>query len=251
MKSWVRSVGEEARGDLLLRLACLAGLCDSIVALGTALLTRPHLTSIIFGLFWVGAWGFAATRPRMVATAIERGPVWALPAVAVVAMVPAILDGGHPGTLGTQPIWLVLVAAASTTWKVTVATGVALFAAKLTVFLGTGTAPPLFGDNPVAEAQTALLMSLALIPLSLVLVAAGRRIQTALTAPPEPYGDPTAFTPAQAQIVDLLADGLSAKEIAVARGTSVETVRTQIKQAKRSAHARTQEHLVAITRRRS
>ncbi|MDO8189454.1 helix-turn-helix transcriptional regulator, partial [Conexibacter sp. CPCC 205706] len=53
------------------------------------------------------------------------------------------------------------------------------------------------------------------------------------------------LSPAERAVVALLADGLTPKQIAHERGTSVETVRTQIKRAKRATAARTLDELVA------
>lgn len=54
------------------------------------------------------------------------------------------------------------------------------------------------------------------------------------------------LTQAEFEVLDALAVGLSPKEIAWERGTSVATVRTQIKMAKKKAQARTLSELVAV-----
>lgn len=54
------------------------------------------------------------------------------------------------------------------------------------------------------------------------------------------------LTQAELEVLDALADGLSPKEVALERGTSVATVRTQIKMAKKKAQARTLNELVAV-----
>lgn len=54
------------------------------------------------------------------------------------------------------------------------------------------------------------------------------------------------LSPAERDVVRALARGLSPKEVASERGTSLATVRTQIKRAKKKAAARTLNELVAL-----
>jgi len=235
--------------ELPLRLALFIGLCDSIVAFSTAVVARPSASGLIFGAVWIAIWGTALTRAVDPAEIVKARP-WLLPAFVALAMMPAILDGGYPGNLATQPIWIVLVAAALLDWRWTLATGVAAFGAKCLVFGLTATGPEPFAHGSPAEANTALLLPLALVPLSLAMIYALKPL-TGMAAPvpsaaagsgPEDGG---ALSAAQIEIVDLLASGLSPKQISFSRGTSLATVRTQIKQAKRKTGARTLEDLVA------
>lgn len=234
--------------ELPLRLALFIGLCDSIVAFSTALVARPSASGLIIGAAWIAIWGTALTHASDLAESVRARP-WLLPAFVALALMPAILDGGYPGNLATQPIWIVLVAAALLDWRWTLATGVAAFGAKCLVFGWTATGPEPFAHGSPAEANTALLLPLALVPLSLAMIYALKPL-TNLPAPtpnaaiPGPdAGD--ALSGAQMEIVDLLASGLSPKQISHSRGTSLATVRTQIKQAKRKTGARTLEDLVA------
>lgn len=157
-----------------------------------------------------------------------------------------MLDGGYPGNLATQPVWFVAVAAALGRWPAVAVTGLAAFAGKALVFSLTGSGPEPFGDGAPLEARTALLLPLALIPLTIALIASVRPLVDLIgeTSPPEA---PPELTPAQREIVALLAAGLNPKEIALRRGTSPETVRTQIKQARSKVGARTKDELVART----
>lgn len=54
------------------------------------------------------------------------------------------------------------------------------------------------------------------------------------------------LTPAERAVVDAMAAGLSPKEVAVQRGTSLATVRTQIKKAKKKTASRTLIELVGL-----
>ena len=54
------------------------------------------------------------------------------------------------------------------------------------------------------------------------------------------------LSPAEREVVRALARGLSPKEVASDRGTSIATVRTQIKRAKKKTAARTLNELVAL-----
>jgi DNA-binding CsgD family transcriptional regulator len=85
-----------------------------------------------------------------------------------------------------------------------------------------------------------------------LLVAGHRRRTVDGVRPRLPRADPVALTarltPAEFRIVEQLASGLAAKQIAVASGVSLLTVRTQIKHAKRKTGARTLAELVAIVR---
>lgn len=56
------------------------------------------------------------------------------------------------------------------------------------------------------------------------------------------------LTPAEHQVTALLAGGMHPKEIASHRGTSLATVRTQLKHAKRKTRTRTLSELAALLR---
>lgn len=275
----------DRRALLPLQVACAIGVCDSVVALSTAVLSRPDAVSIAVGLCWVAAWAVAlATAPRWAATVAAHG--WLLVPLGLLALVPALFDGGYPGNLATQPMWIALVAAALAGWRVTIACGTALCAGKLALFLATGTSlatlSPWYGER--SEATTATLAPLAVALLGLAGVAVLRHVLSAWAT--EPVGAPAAMaapeqaaavspvrapvpvavgapgsvalaatapsalpsrplSPAEAAVVALLADGLTPKQIAHQRGTSLATVRTQIKRAKRATSARTLDELVA------
>lgn len=239
---------------LPLRIACAVGVADAVVALATALLSRPEPASVAIGLLWVLAWGSALARAPRLARAIARRP-WTLVALGALAVAPAVLDGGYPGTLATQPMWIALVAASSAGWRVAVATGAAICAAKLAAFVATGTEPAslLPGAGEPSEATTAVLAPLAIALLGLAIVTALRRLLHAVEEAADPPPPPSAATaaapalsPAEDAVVALLAAGLTPKQIAHQRGTSLATVRTQIKRAKRAAQARTLDELVAV-----
>lgn len=215
----------------------------------TAITTRPEAASITFGILWLVFWAVALFRADRIAAWFEMRPgaLWLLPALALAGMLPAILDGGYPGSLATQPIWLVAAAAALGGWRLVLATGLAAFLAKAFVFWITSSGPEPFGSGAPLEARTALLLPLALVPLTIALVASVRPLagivgEAVNSNRPDPVAS---LTPAQLEIVDLLAAGLTPKEIALERGTSPETVRTQIKQARQKIGARTKDELVA------
>lgn len=54
------------------------------------------------------------------------------------------------------------------------------------------------------------------------------------------------LSPAELDVVRAMVSGLSPKEVATNRGTSIATVRTQIKRAKKKTAARTLNELVAV-----
>lgn len=74
----------------------------------------------------------------------------------------------------------------------------------------------------------------------------GRAIPPKGTKPLSPGARVKRLTPAELEVVLCLAQGLSPKEIATERGTSIATVRTQIKKAKKKSEARTLTELVAL-----
>lgn len=260
--------GADRSGTLALRVALLVGVADAAVALATALATRPQVASIAVGLAWLVAWSLAAFHAPRVGDAVRARP-WLPALLGGAGLAVAALDGGYPGNLATQPGWLVLVAAAALPWRWTLATGVALLAAKSGLFAATGSGPPPLGDSTNPEARTATVLPLLLVPLGLTGAATIRRLQALRAAPraapagwsPGPAAAleaPVAFreaapaaaaaagslTPAEREIVTLLAAGRVPKEIAAARGTTLATVRTQIKHAKRRTGARTLDELV-------
>ncbi len=255
---------ELTRGELLpLRVACAIGVADSLVALSTAIVSRPFTSSIVIGIAWVAAWTAAlATVPRW--ARLVRAHVWWLAPLALVALLPAIRDGGYPGNLATQPQWIALVAAAAAGLGPALACGAALSGGKLAIFLATGTSAATLAPwgRETSEATTATLAPIAIALLGVVGVTVLRRVLAASPAPAPAgvavaapgsasAGDaalppaPPRLSPAERAVVALLADGLTPKQIAHARGTSVETVRTQIKRAKRATAARTLDELVA------
>ncbi len=252
---------------LPLRVALLVGVADAAVALATALASRPYVASIAVGLGWLAAWSLAALHAPRVAAAVRVRP-WLPALLGVVGLAGAALDGGYPGNLATQPGWLVLVAAAALPGRWTLATGVALLAAKAGLFAATGSGPPPLGHSTNPEARTATLLPFLLVPLGLTGAATIRRLQALRTAPGAVAGWSAApvaalevpvaavdlprpaaavagsLTPAEREVVTLLAAGRVPKEIAAARGTTLATVRTQIKHAKRRTGARTLDELV-------
>lgn len=264
--------GAKARGLLPLRVACGIGVADSVVALSTAVVARPQAVSVAAGILWVLGWTLALLTVARWAAPLSAH-AWVLVPLGVVALLPALFDGGYPGNLATQPMWIVLVAAAAAGWPVTLASAVALSLGKLAVFLATGTTSGVLlspGASDPAEATTAILAPLAIALLGLVGVTVLRSVLRALAEPAgsgppalaaapaqhahavgEPPPAPAAapplqpLSPAERAVVALLADGLTPKQIAHQRGTSLETVRTQIKRAKRATRARTLDELVA------
>lgn len=225
--------------------ACFIGTADATVALATAVLTRPHVASLLFGVAMLAAYATALARPRRSLDALRARPALLAPLI-VVATAPALLDGGADGTLATQAGWLVLVAAVALPWRWLVVSTLVAAGAKAGVYLATGI--PSVLDVP-ADVRLALVLPLALAPLGLVLAHCAGVLSGHLAPPPLPAAPapvPAPLSPAQREVVDLLAQGLAPKQIAVQRGTSLATVRTQIKLAKRAAGARTVEHLVAV-----
>lgn len=243
---------ELTRDELLpLRVACAIGVADSLVALSTAIVSRPFTSSIVIGIAWVAAWAAAlATVPRW--AGLVRAHAWWLAPLALVALLPAIRDGGYPGNLATQPQWIALVAAAAAGLGPALACGAAVSGGKLAIFLATGTSATALAPwgGETSEATTATLAPIAIALLGVVGVTVLRRVLAASAVPtpvaPQPVEAPAPrLSPAERAVVALLADGLTPKQIAHARGTSVETVRTQIKRAKRATAARTLDELVA------
>lgn len=271
---------------LALRVALLVGTADATVALVSALVAGSSAATVLLAVAWCGAWMTAALAWRRVASVVRARP-WVVPALGVVAFVPALADGGYPGVLATQPIWLVLVAAATLPRRWVVVTGIAVFAAKAGVFAATSSGPPPLGTSEAREARTAVLLPLLLVPIGLIghavlerlapllapgspnalvpAAAAGEpgEVPPALATPAANGSRSTAAAPApttsapsrdapalpltaaQREIVTLLAAGLVPKQIATARGTTLATVRTQIKHAKRRTGSRTLDELVA------
>jgi DNA-binding CsgD family transcriptional regulator len=80
---------------------------------------------------------------------------------------------------------------------------------------------------------------------------AGRPVLALAAGPSEQDGvkpaPPPGLTPAEREIVGLLGQGLRAKQIALRRGVKLNTVRYQIKMAKKKTGAKTISELVALT----
>lgn len=223
---------------LPIRTACAVGLCDSVAEWVTAIATRPRTASIAFGALWIIAWALAIVYADTIQEHARRR-VLLLPLAAATGFLPALLDGGYPGTLGTQATWIVAVAAATVRWPTTVATGLAAATTKAVVVTFTGTAVVSAG-----VVLTAVTLPLLLVPLVIALrFAAEQALRILLPAAVTPRT--ARLTPAEAAVVAMLASGLAPKEIASTRGTTLATVRTQIKRAKRATGALTLEELVA------
>lgn len=230
-------------GDLPLRVACGIGVADSVVALSTAAASRPQLASLVVGALWLVAWGLAYVFVPKVASVVAARP-WVLIPIGVGGTALALFDGGYPGNIATQPTWVVVVAAAAGLGiPFTLGLGAAIAGAKLVTFLVAGLAWSQL--VPPSMITTETLVPLPIAALALVFVAALVSVQAAVAAALAPPAPAVALSPAEREVVALLAQGLAPKEIAARRGTSVATVRTQIKRAKRSAGARTLDELVA------
>jgi DNA-binding CsgD family transcriptional regulator len=228
--------------ELPLRVACGIGIADSVVALTTAVVSRPQAASVVVGLLWVVLWSLALAYSSAVAVAVRARP-WLLLVAGVGGTALALLDGGYPGNIATQPTWVVVVAAALALGApFTLALGAAIAAAKAGTFLLAGLAPADLLPPSMISTETFAPLPIAALALVFVagLVSVQAAVRTALAPPPAP-----ALSPAEHAVVALLATGLTPKQIAAERGTSVETVRTQIKRAKRTAGARTLDELVA------
>jgi DNA-binding CsgD family transcriptional regulator len=260
-----------------LRVVLALGVADALLDLAVGSTSGDGLRRVVLGLACLGAWAVALINYRTLARVLPRHPWLILLAVGASA-IPIALDGGLNSALLDVPMPLAWVAAVAASTGFTLLTGavigiafvVAAIAAGLPIgqLLATGN-----GYNLVTNALDGPLLAIAGVLLAgsfrsllsrsdawVEAVHAGAEASTPalgrLIRGREPLllvsgSAALRLTGSEQAVVDLLADGLRAKQIAHVRGTSVQTVRTQIKLAKRKTGARTLDELVAIACRTS
>lgn len=257
-----------------LRVTLAFGVVNSLFFLLIAAVGNPSPQRVVLAAGFVAVWAAALWRHRFVERFAGGWP-YVLIALTALSAVPIAIDGGRASVLHTEVLPLVWVAAVVASPRITLATGVtyglALIAGVLLGGLSLGAISR--GGNRYDVVSTAANgIEFAIVGLLLVgtfrsIVARGpdilagvRRGEPATTPAlgavirGEPLGlllapasrSDTELTRAERDVVTLLAEGLAPKQIALARGTSLATVRTQIKHAKRKTGARTLDELVAI-----
>lgn len=257
----------------VLRVICALGMANALLMVIVTVLARRTPIALCGALGWLAVWWLLRERAHDLPARIRRRPALLI-LFGMAAVAPIAVDGGLESTLTTQAMWLTWMAAVTVSARatltmamaMTVATAGALTAAGLSVNeFATGTdrfQATLLIFNPVVVA----LAGVALVGVFRQVVdGAGEAIDAvrhggaaastpALTRllhsepprllrspPPEP------LTAAEAAVVAMLRDGLLPKQIALQRGTSLATVRTQIKHAKRKSGARTLNDLIRRT----
>lgn len=258
-----------------LRIVCAISLANASLWFLVTLAGGPSPFRTTVATGWVIVCWLLFDRARELPRLFARRPAL-LVLLGAAGVMPIALDGGLDSTLTTQAMWLTWIAAVTISARLTVAmaaimaiaTAAALAASASTAHeLLTGPSrfeATLLVFNPVVTA----LAGLALVGVfrhvlgnaagTLAAVRAGGPASTPGMArllhrePPRLLeAPPPSLTTAEEQILALLHDGLTPKQIALHRGTTVMTVRTQIKSIKRKTGALSLSHLVRRTWRSS
>lgn len=260
-----------------LRVVLALGVADGLLDLVVGATSGAGFRRVALGLACLGAWAVALINYRRLARILPRRP-WLLLVAAAASALPIALDGGVNSALLDVPMPLTWVAAVVASAGLTLLTGavigVAFLVAAVTAGLPVGrlvAGPHAYDvvtnalDGPLLAVAGVLLAGsfrglLARSDAWLAAVRAGAEASTPalgrLIRGRQPLllgsgSEKVRLTDSEQAVVDLLAEGLRAKQIAIQRGTSLKTVRTQIKRAKRKTGARTLEELVAIACRTS
>lgn len=262
----------------ILRLVCGLGLTNAVLMVIVTVAVRPTLFAISAAAAWVATWALLIRHAQWVQSWLARAP-GALYAMALLGMVPVAFDAGLDGTLTTQAVWLTWVAAVTVSASRTLLAAVSMSLATAAVLAWSGMSTYELFRGPDRFQVTLLICTpvvTALVGLAVVGVfrdllqnatailddvaaggpastpALGRLLhrgpQSLLTAgPPSPPATKPELTRTEADIVAMLRDGHTPKQIALQRGRSIHTVRTQIKHAKRKVGARTLNELISRT----
>lgn len=261
----------------VLRLVCGLGLANAALMVVVTVIARPTGFGIVVAVTWLAVWGLLLDGAETAQAWFARRPV-SLVAMAAIGMAPVALDGGLEGTLTTQALWLTWVAAVTVSARMTLATAGAMSAAAAMAMALSGMGPhDLFVGSDrfqvtllICTPLVAALVGLAVVGVfrtvlagaddTLAAIAAGARASTPalgqllhrhsrelLGAGTSNVGGRFDLTETEAEIVALLRGGRTPQQIALDRGRSIHTVRTQIKHAKRKVGARTINELITRT----
>lgn len=262
----------DAAQTSVLRMVCALGAANAALMLVlTVAAGRPPL-AVCVTVAWVAAWWWSRRRASWLTLQIARRPA-VLVLAGAIGMVPVALGAGLHGTLTTQGLWLTWVAAVTVGATATMVVAASLSVATLVALMGAGMSVGALLDGPdrfqatllILNPVCAALMALALVGVfrrslrgagvALDAIRAGGeastpamsrllhgRIPALLKAPAV-----ESLTDAEREVVGLLREGLAPKQIAQRRASSVATVRTQIKRAKRKTGARTLNDLIRLT----
>lgn len=261
-----------AAATSVLRVICSLGIANALVMVLVTTLAARTPFALGGSMIWVAAWWLLRVRADGLPEYLRRRAALLILAGAV-SMTPIALDGGLESTLTTQAVWLTWVAAVTVSARATLTMAIAMAVVTACALATSGMSFAEFARGPERFQATLLVLNpvvMALVGLALVgvfrqiLSGAGEALQgvrrggpastAAMTQvlhrepprlleapPPEP------LTEAEQAVVAMLRDGLLPKQIALQRGTSLSTVRTQIKHAKRKTGARTLNDLIRRT----
>lgn len=274
-----RSPALQAAQTSVLRIVCAIGLTDAVLNALVTVAGRRTAFGLIAAGAWVVLWWLLLARADRASEWLGRRPL-SLVVMAVVGMAPVAVDGGLEGTLTTQAIWFTWVAAMIISARLTLLAAGAMSTAVTAALAASGMSAHELLAGP-DRFQVALLVCApllaALVALAVVgvfrdvLRGAGAALADLRTGAPastsrltqlirqdrapllelgraEPVRAPVAqLTEAESEVVALLREGRTPQQIALDRGRSLHTVRTQIKRAKRKVGARTINELIART----
>jgi DNA-binding CsgD family transcriptional regulator len=216
---------------------------------------------VTVGAVIVGACGVALLRRHALCRLLQRQPTLILPA-ALLAQAAASLDAptGGPYTAFTLSVLFIaaIVAPPRTVWAcvllmAAVHVGGAALGGEATALAGRKLGG-ILGHLVALPLAAAIFLGFVVLLKRTVADAPGivgrvrERASAAVTPPLLPAGpDPTrALTPAERRVLRHLAQGQTAKEIAIALGVALSTVRTHIRNMKRKTGAASLAELVGI-----
>lgn len=256
----------------VLRVICVLGVANaSVMSVVTVIAGRTPL-ALAGAIAWVAVWWLLREHAYALIEHVRRRP-WLLIVIGTAGVAPIAIDGGLESTLTTQALWLTWVAAVTLSSRATLAMAAAMAVVTAFALAAAGMSVDELVAGPKRFQATLLIFNpivVAFAGLALVgvfrhiLNSAGAALEAvhrggpastaAMTrvlhrepprlleaAPPEPLTD------AERAVIAMLRDGLLPKQIAMKRGTSLATVRTQIKHAKRKSGARTLNDLIRRT----
>jgi len=263
----------------LLRVGLLLGVAGSLVALFTTIQQHTGVTAVALAIAWTIGWSVGAARPELVIPLL-RWWRWTVVLVAGASLGTILASGGFDSLLKAEANWLAWAAPVVLGTSASLSVAAILSAGLLSAFLLDGMSLEQIVSGPERyTAVTDILNPLIVVLVALALSGVFRFVlsnaselllrarQGGPASSPEmaallagrpllalPAGElkPSAatlwerLTPSQRSIVEQLAEGLTPKQIALARGTQVETVWEQLAAARHRTGARTNEHLVVV-----
>lgn len=256
----------------VLRVICAIGIANALVMVGVTILVARTPFALGGAIAWVALWWLLRAHADGLPQRFARRPVLLI-LFGTASVAPIAVDGGLESTLTTQALWLTWIAAVTISAPATVAMAVAMAAATAAGLAAAGLSVNEFAVGPDRFQATLLIFNPIVVTLAgLALVGVFRHIFNTGGAALDAirHGEPAStpamtrllrrepsrlleappvepLTEAERAVVMMLRDGLLPKQIARQRGSSLATVRTQIKHAKRKTGARTLNDLIRRT----